>query len=84
MDDHTDLSVCTDCIMLIANGDASGMSENRYEEIVDAWDAQWPAHRFGLGNADEDGDHGFRTSECGACGSGVHGDRFAAHAFPII
>lgn len=85
--DITNLSVCQDCMLIIANDDASGISEERLAEILDAWEACWSSYMFGCGNddpaADEDGTYGFRAAGCDACGTSDHGDRYAAHAFPV-
>lgn len=67
--DVAELSVCTDCIMLLANGEGSG-------ETVDAITARWGDQgRHLVPGGDE---LGFSTTECDTCGDALHGDRFAA------
>jgi hypothetical protein len=80
------LSVCTDCMLAIANGEygerpdlPDPLCEVAGEDVVLGTDE----HSEGHSPADRDegcdcGDLGFRTSRCDGCGDSHHGDRFAA------
>jgi hypothetical protein len=73
---NNELSVCTVCIHLLANG-----------EYVDGTDAELVAmtglsRGWGsdLRNLTADGKElGFSSSPCEGCGDTLHGDRFRAH-----
>lgn len=84
--DNVDLEVCVDCIMVIANGEAT--ADTNTDEHVANMDAMWPAQdgwRLGYGNSDPDAsDLGFSWGSCDGCGSNLGGDRFAAHAFKVV
>lgn len=71
--DSTDISVCVDCIMLIANGEDEGGH-------AESMDIVWPsAEGWHLACGGED--LGFSWSSCSGCGSHLGGDRFMATAF---
>ena len=73
-----DLSVCIDCMMLIANGEGT-------DEHADRVAGQWPDHYLGCGNSDEDGTAcAFASRRCEGCGSDLGGSRYAAHAWPRV
>ena len=67
--DTVDLSVCTDCLMLLANGEGpEGHAEKMAEHLGDD-----------LRNTVPGGDElGFSHWPCEGCGSPLHGDRFTA------
>ena len=74
--DITDLSVCTVCIHLLANGE--------YNDGTDAAEtcsagqlATWGDDLMHMVPGDED--LGFCQSSCDGCGDSDHGDRFRAH-----
>lgn len=67
--DVAELSVCVDCIMILANGEGSSVT-------VDAMTATWGDDGRHLVPGGED--LGYSTSPCDGCGSGLHGDRFTA------
>lgn len=76
--DTTDISVCTDCILLLANG-----------EVIDGHGVDETAEhanrmRAHLGDAEvvPGGDElGFSWADCEGCGSPLGGDRFTATIF---
>ena len=70
----TNIAVCTDCIMLIANGDGD-------DAHADVMSDQWPNHHFGYGG-DPDDDADFAWIPCEGCGSTLGGSRHAAHVWP--
>jgi hypothetical protein len=69
--DPNKLCVCTDCILIIANGDCG---ENT-EEHADAMMAYNPDTVFIFGGDDL----GFSWSYCQGCGTTLGGDRFTAY-----
>ena len=71
-----DLSVCTDCVMMIANGE-----DNTEEQVHSCRMAiEWAGERFDLTLTD--GDEEFSTSRCDGCGCGLAGYRHNAVAIP--
>lgn len=79
--DITDLSVCSDCIMIFANGEIND-GEDTEESIVAAQEIKW-GHM--LQHIVQGADVlGFSHSECDGCGAHA-GDRFRAHLMiPIV
>jgi hypothetical protein len=67
-----DLSVCADCLIAIANGDYSGMTEERAREVKAGIAAR--SHLVS-GTAEL----GFSWTPCDVCHSTLHGDRHEAH-----
>lgn len=65
------LSVCTDCLIVIANGDYSGMDDKREQEVK-AGIARCDALSAGT---DE---YGFSWRPCEVCHSQLGGDRHQA------
>jgi hypothetical protein len=80
--DVTDLSVCTVCIHILANGE--------YNDSTDAADVCAAGMTRVWGNdarhlVPGNGDLGFCQSSCDGCGNTDHGDRFEAHALiPVV
>lgn len=83
----TELSVCRECIQLLANGGCEGcetcvFSDDPESEpcqtVNDRFIAKWGAD---WSRVSARGDElGYSTSECDGCGTAVHGDRFTASA----
>lgn len=71
-----DISVCQDCLMLIANGDTSGAADD-YPGLLPEWDGWY------LAPGGEEDDEGFSRSGCEGCGSSLGGDRYKVRAFKI-
>lgn len=85
----TDIEVCTDCILFLANGTCEGCDhcvtatgeqdptaecQTVARRIADTW-----GHDIGNlvpGDVDEPW---FATTSCQGCGSDQHGDRYRAH-----
>ena len=67
------IAVCTDCIMMIANGEGGS-------HLVMSMMAEWPDHLLGYGG-DPDDEADFSGTPCEGCGSQLGGARHAAHAF---
>lgn len=78
MSDHVDLSICTDCLMLEANGETPpDFDEATTVEYLDRVTRASEGGHVALG-----GEHqGFSWSSCDLCGSGLGGDRYAATLF---
>lgn len=74
----TDLSVCTDCLLIIANDDDSGIVDPiGHRAAMRAISLVQPGH---LVPGDED--LGFCTTRCDSCGQALHGDRYRAYLVP--
>jgi hypothetical protein len=58
-----EVTICADCAIVIANGDASGI------EDADAHLAAMDAHASGYVIVIGDADLGFRTDTCATCGT---------------
>lgn len=70
----TELSVCADCVYVLANG-----AENEEQEAA----ADAIAGRYTAGELVPGGDDlGFSWSQCEGCLSTLGGDRFTAYYFP--
>jgi hypothetical protein len=73
--DIAHLSVCVDCIQLLANGEIND-GEDTAERTGRGLARQWGddvAHLFA-----GDAEFGYSTRACEGCGDADHGDRFAA------
>ena len=77
-----DFMVCTDCLMIIANDDASGLdyslgeegAEARMREIREAIeDIQREEGQIAVGDSDRDDE--FSSSPCACCGTRLAGAR---------
>lgn len=69
---YTDLSVCADCAMLIANGeDSDGVAER----VAERWGDLAVHLVLSCSGCD---DCGFSWASCDGCGSTLGGDRHAA------
>lgn len=82
-----ELSVCNECIQLLANGGCDGcetcvFSDNPESEpcqtVADRMVAKWGDDTMHLSPGS--GDLGYCQSECQGCGQTDHGDRFEAVA----
>lgn len=73
-----DLTVCTDCIMIIANGIDEHDADQR-EHALDMW-----AFTHDWVGTFAPGDHitDFGTGQCDTCGTGLAGARYEAHLLP--
>jgi len=58
-----EITICGDCAIVIANGDASGIEDA--DAHLAAMDATLTGPTVVIGDADT----GFRTDTCGACGT---------------
>jgi len=78
--DFTDLEVCTDCAMILANGElgqGDAMADERHAALIAA---EWPEHDLVLSGGEHD-EPFFSRSQCDGCGSRLGGDREVAVAF---
>lgn len=67
--------VCIDCLMMIANGDSSGIDDfPAWESRVDSYDAT-EGGRWAV-VPDSDGEQFFSWASCDYCGTCLGGDRF--------
>jgi hypothetical protein len=74
---YSDLAVCVDCAMMLANGElGQGDAEAVHASLIEA---QWPDTFLTLSGS-EDEDTWFSSSPCDGCGSQLAGDRFSAVA----
>lgn len=72
--DSMPLSVCSDCVQMIANAEGS---EAHAERLTDEWPGAWLVPSA---EAAEPEALGFDTFPCDGCASPLAGDRFAATA----
>ena len=77
-----DLSVCSDCIMAISNGDLGDVSEEYEAEYDAAVKSHWTTTE-GWEVVPGNEDLGFSWRQCEGCGSNLGGDRFEAHAMKL-
>lgn len=74
-------TVCTDCAMLIANGEAP---HDLGEDETAAWLANFEARNAGIYWAlDGDDEDDFSWSACGTCGSSLGGTRLSAAGWAV-
>lgn len=73
MNEPTQLSVCTDCILVLSNGAESDEEAQAGERMSTIW----AGYDIVLGGADL----GFSMATCDGCDSHLGGDRFEAWAF---
>lgn len=75
-----DISICADCVMLIANGELIDDGIDAKGDALDAAiEAIWPYEQgweLSVGNDT----HGFSWSSCDSCGSHLGGERHEAYA----
>lgn len=69
--------ICADCGMLVANGDDSGMTDERCAEITGALDAL-ADEGFIVALGSSENDHDFSASACDLCRSPLAGYRYEA------
>lgn len=69
---------CTDCLMALANGDTSGISDlAEWEARVEDHDAtQNGAYQVVVVGGDEDTESYFSSESCDYCGTRLAGDRY--------
>lgn len=78
MNETFSLQVCSDCLMMMANGDLGG--EGDPDAHAARMDAEWPSEdgwHLSPGDLDEPG---FSWNQCDACSSMLGGDRSEAFA----
>lgn len=74
-----DLSVCVDCVLLIANGEVTDSDGNDIaEEVAARQVAVWGDDNTGLVLSGTDDEPFFSSSACDGCGSDLAGDRMKA------
>ncbi len=93
-----DLSACTDCLVLIANGETDpALTEDETAEYVDRVQANWPDYQWLLTTGAVDCEHcsypdgeeqtdcepWFSRSSCDVCHSPLGGDRHHVTASPL-
>lgn len=71
-----DLQVCTDCIMMIANGDASGIEREEDVHAVEEGMRRLSAEGGYPCAGDSERDRGFSWWPCHCCRRPLGGDRF--------
>ena len=72
-----EISVCVDCLIMIANGDVSGIdNEDRIAEVIAGMDRLTTDGAHLVAGDSDDGN--FRWTPCECCGSELGGDRHAA------
>jgi hypothetical protein len=80
----TDIEVCTDCILLIANGettDGDGIAADKHAKRMEAvWGIPVDITLGGRDDIEDDDPH-FSWKPCEGCGSPLGGDRYAATAW---
>ena len=73
---HSEIWVCVDCLMMIANGDDSGASDDWDAQALETFGAE--CARDGLqivATSSEETDREFSAMPCGACNSHLAGSR---------
>lgn len=73
------LSVCSDCVHIIANGEITDGREDEGQSVAEAQVSLWGDDAIGLALTGEDA--GFSWSACDGCGSTLAGDRHEAVCF---
>lgn len=80
MNEPNKILVCTDCMLMAANGEAD--PDLDFEMWQSAVNKLWPPDKYGwLSIGGEDEDYGFSWSSCDYCGSNLGGDRFTGYVF---
>jgi hypothetical protein len=77
-DGKHDLSVCTDCLMLIANDDTTALDDAEAEQLRRSVADRWPSAEWYLVPGDEY--HEFSRRWCDGCGTTLAGARNEAQA----
>ena len=78
--DHAEFIVCSDCAIVLVNGDTSGIEDA--EAHLAAMDAELAGYGPVIVTGDPDG--GFRTETCGACGTYTATDEWRDAIIEII
>lgn len=73
-----DLQICSDCAMIIANDDASGMDDATEAACRAGIEKEAAAGGHWALSGAEDEESSFSWSACDCCGSRLGGDRIAA------
>ena len=74
---HDDLSVCTDCIQMLANGECRECNDDRTAcPVAYSIEVTWEGEEGHLVPGSED--LGFSWSACDGCGQTLGGDRHSA------
>jgi len=81
--DYTDLSICVDCLALIANGTLGQGDDGADAAHGHAMRYRWPDHHI-VPACSEGCEGHFSWSSCQGCGSRDGGDRHPAVAFAIV
>ena len=80
--DPRPLSICTDCLMLLANGE---VLDGNGDDITEAHSVKmarlFDDEEITLGSLDGEEELGFSWHGCDGCGSTLGGDRYAATAW---
>ena len=74
--DTYNLLVCQDCLMIIANDDASGMDDETEDRVRDGI-KDWAEEGIQLVPGDSENDHDFSWQPCECCNSPLGGSRHA-------
>ncbi len=80
MNEPTKISVCIDCLMIIANGETADWSEDQYADWAERVSHRWPFDQYDPATLGGEADC-FSQSECDYCGEPSHGDRSVAYVF---
>jgi hypothetical protein len=73
------ISLCQDCALAVANGDSTGMIEERESEVIEGINL-WTDDGFHLAIDHEDVSD-FAKNPCDVCRSSLHGYRVGGYAF---
>jgi hypothetical protein len=80
MSDTIELSMCTDCLMWVANGEPNpDSSEEEHEAFVARVEDRWPGWVIVPGEGDATDE--FSWWSCDVCGSPLGGARYSGSAF---
>ncbi len=74
----TDIQVCADCILYIANGDLPE-DDNSNGWRPEQFETKWKGYQVCAGYSDQDNE--FSWSSCDGCGSVLGGSRHHCHAW---
>ena len=75
-----ELTICVDCLMLVANGEGNHeWSEDDLRSHLAAMERNWPGDTWWIALGDESDE--FSWAPCDSCGSKLGGSRHSATAF---